>query len=248
MVTKFVTSKGVTTSVQLPWDASDSSFATETTGGPWGAIDSLAPPEADVSWTSGDADRYLGTSMRVVELPGKTIGVVVDQRGGFETIVHAHVVMVVRNNRLLEVKRWVGAGGPFWSAVAVINGEVIHHELYFSPDDTADTSTVSTFGWKSKSATLEPVTRKTRLSVLSAATFPSAALARKSLQSATETGLDGTSCTQNMVVLASKSYAGIEGTAFIGAVSTSDAFAQARVKQIGRCTSRWKDLKVVSVP
>jgi hypothetical protein len=248
MVAKFVSTKGVASTVELPWDASDSMFTIEPTGGSWGAVDSLAPANVDVAWTSGDEDRYLGTAMRLVKLPGNTVGIIVDQRGGFDTIVHAHVLMTVQGTKLVEAKRWVSVGGPFWSAVSVVNGEVLHHEVMFASErGKPDQSTVTSYKWDPKRLTLTQQKRQAPISVLVLATYPSTTIAQQTLDSSTDTRLDGTTCLQGIGVFASAPLAGLKGKAFLGAISTSAKYATDRASEIKVCTKRWKDLTVATV-
>jgi hypothetical protein len=249
MVLKLISTKGVGSTIDLPWDASSATFTRESVNGTWGAVDSLAPDDIDVAWMSGDEERYLSTSMRLVSMPNKAVGVVVDQRGGFEHIVHAHVFAVVQKGTLVEAKRWVGSGGPFWSAVAVNSGEVLFQETYFSPEPSEpDEATIVAYAWDAKRSLLAEQKRKSPLWAVVVESYPSVVIARGLYESAGETNLAGASCLSNLSVLATSGVAGT-GTskAFIGTISTSESYAKSKAATVTKCAKRWKNVKVQKV-
>ncbi len=249
MVVKFVTSKGASSTVALPWDASNENFTSEPVNGAWGAIDVLAPEYVDLGWLSGDEERYVSTSMRLVLLAKNDVGVVVDQRGGFDHIGHAHVLMVIRKGKLVEVQRWVGNGGPSWSGVTVSNGEVLHNEVFFSPDPTvADSSTFTAYRSDAGGAKLVKQTRKAPLWAVVVESYPSVAIARQTLNSSNETDLNGLTCLASINVLASKILPTPGASkAFIGAVSTNENYAKAKAASIQKCAKRWKSVSVQTI-
>jgi hypothetical protein len=249
LVVEFVPKRGRRSSVVLPWGVPGTKFRQEPAGGRWGAVDLLAPPDADVAWASGDENDYVSTSMRTATLPGGDTGVVVDQLAGFEHLVHAHVLLAVVDGSLREVKRWTGNGSPTVSALATTDTEVIFEELFFDPaPSNADQATFTAYRWDGARARLAEQPRTSPLSALVVQQYTSFGAGRAAFGSAKETNADGFSCLVGTAVLDSAILPGLTtGPAFIGALTTNSAWADAAAATLRACAPRWSPRVVAKI-
>lgn len=213
-------------SITMPWPATGTTFAAERVGGSWGAVDLLAPEGTDRAWASGDEGTYVATSMRAVGLPDGTQGVVVDQRAGFEHLIHAHLLAVVADGRLREVQRWVGVGAPEVTALAVTSAAVVFERAFYNAEPNApDEVEFITYRFDRRSSLLVQEPRSIAVFTIGLGPFPSIAAARAAYATAGP-------CVAALSVIA-------DGRgAIIGTRTVRRTWAEAVAARVSACSSK----------
>jgi hypothetical protein len=234
--------------IKLTHRSSSRNFSREPIDGAWGAVDLLAPENVDVAWMSGDEEDYTSTSMRIAPLSEGATAIVVDQRGGFEHIGHAHLLAVLAGGKLTEGHRWETASGPVWTGVNVVGDEVLFHSVLFWDADQPNEWTVTSYRWVAPKRSLQVQKRKAPLWAVVANSYKSFATARKDLDSISEAVNSESSCLGGLGVLSVKGVLSpTEDMVFVGAISTNKTFATRKAATIGKCATRWKNVRVVRV-
>jgi hypothetical protein len=118
----------------------------------WGVGDLVGKPAAVTVWATGDEEKYLGTAIRVVSLADGVIGLLIDQRTGFEHIKRRHELFVVTDGKLVKAWQKGEGAGPVSSTTAIAKTDggseaVVYFEGFAHSGNRPDTMKAVTIAW-----------------------------------------------------------------------------------------------------
>ncbi len=138
---------------ELEVAGTSSSFEPAEAGFQDGVGDPAWPEKNVAFWVSGDPEEEMGLAVRPVKLSAGQIGILIDQRAGFEHLKRFHALLAVKDDKLMEVwKAADGAAGPTFTSTALVETQqrtqmLVFYSGLFYPQDQSDTLAVQGVGW-----------------------------------------------------------------------------------------------------
>jgi hypothetical protein len=120
----------------------------------WGVGDLPDAGAGVPAWATGDEEKYVGTAVRVLSLANGVVGLLIDQRTGFEHIKRRHELFAAVNGKVVKVWQAGEGSGPVSTSTAIVKTDVgseavVFFEGFAYPSGgRPDTMTATTFAWE----------------------------------------------------------------------------------------------------
>lgn len=184
-------------------------------------------------WRSGEDEEETVLAFTPFSLQPGLTGILVDQRYGFEHVKRRHVLLAVRDNRLVELWKESEGAGPTYSSVVPVGiskgrESLLFYSVFLSPDDNApDKLYLQSLIYDPTSSTMVRYSRQ--LNALAIGPFHTIAEARKQRS-------NHSSCIRGLWVLPAREFGESADAYVLSTIVSNSEVARSVEAQLARCT------------